>query len=169
MDRVISLNCRINSRFVMNIIWNSDLIIVCMLNLVATFLTLDFIFGRLKWIVSLTHLLTTRFALLTIHFLFVAAMFESILICTSEFALIILIRIKTIHLLATRLIVMMCYIISFQVSIAIPLALTSVTHILIALVFASLLPAPDVNRCIANVTLNSISFGLEPCLVLTLV
>jgi len=167
MDRVISLNCRINSRFVMNIIWNSDLIIVCMLNLVATFLTLDLI--GLKWIVSLTHLLTTRFALLTIHFLFVAAMFESILICTSEFALIILIRIKTIHLLATRLIVMMCYIISFQFSITIPLALTSVTHILIALVFAPLLPAPDVNRCIANVTLNSISFGLEPCLVLTLV
>lgn len=139
-----------------------------MLNLVTTFLTLDFIFGILKWIVSLTHLLTTRFALLTIHFLFVAAMFESILICTSEFALIIF-KITPIHLLATRLIVMMCYIISFQVSIAIPLALTSVTHILIALVFAPLLPAPDVNRCIANVTLNSISFGLEPCLVLTLV
>lgn len=138
-----------------------------MLNLVATFSTLDFIFGRLKWIVSLTHLLTTRFALLTIHFLFVAAMFESIVICTSEFALII--PIKTIHLLAIRLIVMMCYIISFQFSIAITLALTSVTHILIALVFASVLSAPDVNRCIANVTLNSISFGLEPCLVLTLV
>lgn len=138
-----------------------------MLNLVATFSTLDFIFGRLKWIVSLTHLLTTRFALLTIHFLFVAAMFESIVICTSEFALII--PIKTIHLLAIRLIVMMCYIISFQLSIAITLALTSVTHILIALVFASVLSAPDVNRCIANVTLNSISFGLEPCLVLTLV
>lgn len=150
----------IDSRNIVFIFWDSDIIsirisveIYTRLNFIATFFTLVLI--AFLFIVILNYLFITLFALLTVHFLFTPALFESL----TFFFNIILYLILFIYFINTPISLNLCLNTSF---------ITWVTHILVALVFAPLLPTPDVDRCIANVTLHPIAFGVEPCLVLTL-